>query len=440
MTEFFPGVKPIKYEGADSKNPLAFKHYNPKQKILGKSMAEHLRFAVAYWHSFKGTGSDPFGPGTILRAYNDSDDPMEVAEMTLRAAFEFFTKLGVQFWCFHDRDIAPEADTLSETNRRLDRIVKLAKGLQNDTGVQLLWGTANLFSNRRYMSGAATNPDPEVFAYAAAQVKKAMEVTKELGGAGYVFWGGREGYETLLNTDLGREMDHLGLFLNLAVDYKKAIRFKGPFYIEPKPKEPTKHQYDFDAGACHAFLQKYGLVDHFKLNIEANHATLAGHTFHHELEYAAANGLLGSVDANRGDTLLGWDTDQFPTDVYDTTLAMYTILKAGGFTTGGLNFDAKVRRQSIEPVDLFYAHIGAMDAFARGLKAAARLLKDKPLEKAVKQRYAGWDKGLGLDIERGKAGFRELEMYALDHAEPEPRSGRQELLENVLNEYIFTDK
>jgi xylose isomerase len=437
MTEFFPEVKTVKYEGRDSKNPLAFKHYNPKEKVLGKPMAEHLRFAVAYWHSFKGTGSDPFGPGTILRNYNNSEDPMAVAEMTLRAAFEFFTKLGVGFWCFHDRDIAPEGETLLETNRRLDRIVRLAKSLQNDTGVKLLWGTANLFSNRRYMSGAATNPSPSIFAYAAAQVKKAMEVTKELGGAGYVFWGGREGYETLLNTNLGREMDHLGLFLNMAVEYKKQIRFKGPFYIEPKPKEPTKHQYDFDAGACHAFLQKYGLTDTFKLNIEANHATLAGHTFHHELEYAVANGILGSVDANRGDTLLGWDTDQFPTDVYDTTLAMYTILKGGGFTTGGLNFDAKVRRQSVDPIDLFYAHIGAMDAFALGLKIAAKLIKDRALEKFVKQRYAGWDKGLGQDIERKKMGFKELELYVLDRGEPDVQSGRQELIENVLNQYIF---
>jgi xylose isomerase len=436
MAEFFPEVKAIKYEGPDSRNPLAFKHYNPKQKILGKPMKDHLRFAVAFWHTFKGTGSDPFGPGVYLRSYNNSEDPMQVAEMTMRAAFEFMSKLGVEFWCFHDRDIAPEGETLAETNRNLDKIVKLAKSLQNDTGIKPLWGTANLFSNRRYMAGAATNPDPAIFAYAAAQVKKALEITKELGGAGYVFWGGREGYETLLNTDMGRELDHLGLFLNMAVDYRKQIRFKGPFYIEPKPKEPTKHQYDFDAGSCHAFLQKYGLMETFKLNIEANHATLAGHTFHHELEYAVANGLLGSVDANRGDLLLGWDTDQFPTDLYDTTLAMHTILKGGGFTTGGLNFDAKVRRQSIDPVDLFHAHIGAMDAFARGLKIAAKLRKDRVLDKAVAQRYGGWDKGLGQDIEKGRIGFTELEVYALDHPEPQPKSGRQEMLENILNDYI----
>ncbi|MGB4259956.1 MAG: xylose isomerase, partial [Phycisphaerae bacterium] len=322
------------------------------------------------------------------------------------------------------------------TNRRLDQIVKLAGKLQKDTGVKLLWGTANLFSNRRYMAGAATNPSPAVFAYAAAQVKKALEITKELGGAGYVFWGGREGYDTLLNTDMGRELDHLAAFLHMAVDYKKAIGFKGQFYIEPKPKEPTKHQYDSDAAACHAFLQKYDLVEHLKLNIEANHATLAGHTFHHELAYCAANGILGSVDANRGDELLGWDTDQFPTNLYDTILAMYIITKAGGFTTGGFNFDAKVRRQSVDVVDLFHAHIGAMDAFARGLKIAARLIKDKPLDKFVAARYKGWDSAFGKQIEEGKIGFVELEQYTMKNGEPAVQSGRQEMLENILNDYI----
>jgi xylose isomerase len=334
MNKFFPKIKKIKYEGSDSKNPLAFKHYNPKQKIMGKTMAEHLRFAVCYWHTFKGLGSDPFGPGTIIRNYNASGDPMQVAEDTMHAAFEFFTKLGVNFWCFHDRDIAPEVDNLAETNKRLDKIVKLAKKLQKDTGVGLLWGTTNAFSHRRFMAGAGTNPSPQIFAYAASQIKKAMEITKELGGQGYVFWGGREGYETLLNTDMKRELDHLAMLLHMAVDYKKKIRFKGQFYIEPKPKEPTKHQYDSDAGNCFAFLQKYDLLDDFKLNIEANHATLAGHTFQHELQFCVDNGILGSVDANRGDLFLGWDTDQFPTDIYDTTLAMYTILKGGGFTTG----------------------------------------------------------------------------------------------------------
>lgn len=436
MKEYFPGISPIQFEGAESTNPLAFKHYNAREVIMGKTMADHLRFAVAYWHTFKGLGGDPFGPGTIIRSYNASDDDMTVAEETMRAAFEFFTKLGAQFWCFHDRDIAPEADSLAETNKRLDSIVDLAEKLQADTGIKLLWGTTNAFSHRRFMAGASTNPSPAVFAYAASQVKKAMEITHRLGGEGYVFWGGREGYETLLNTDLGRELDHLGAFLNMAVDYKKAIGFTGQFYIEPKPKEPTKHQYDFDAGNCHAFLQKYGLMDDFKLNIEANHATLAGHTFQHELAYSAANGLLGSVDANRGDLMLGWDTDQFPTDIYDATLAMYTILKAGGLTTGGLNFDAKVRRQSIDPVDLFHAHIGAMDAFARGLKNAVRMIGDGAFEKAVKDRYAGWDRGLGADVESGKVGFAELETYTLANGEPELASGRQEMLENLLNQYI----
>lgn len=436
MNKFFPKIKKIKYEGPDSKNPLAFKHYNPKQKLMGKTMAEHLRFAVCYWHTFKGLGSDPFGPGTIIRNYNASSDPMQVAEDTMNAAFEFFTKLGVDFWCFHDRDIAPEADTLTETNKRLDKIVKMAKKLQKDTGVKLLWGTTNAFSHRRFMAGAGTNPSPDVFAYAASQIKKAMEITKELGGQGYVFWGGREGYETLLNTDMKREFDHLATLLQMAVDYKKQIRFNGQFYIEPKPKEPTKHQYDSDAGNCFAFLQKYGLLDDFKLNIEANHATLAGHTFQHELQFCVDNGILGSVDANRGDLFLGWDTDQFPTDIYDTTLAMYTILKGGGFTTGGLNFDAHVRRQSIDPEDLFYAHIGAMDACARGLKNAAKMIRGKKFEKAVQKRYAGWDTAFGRKIEKKQIGFKELEQYTLKNGEPAIQSGRQEMLENMLNEYL----
>ncbi len=436
MKEYFPKIEKIKYEGLKSKNPFAFKHYDPKKKILGKTMADHLRFAVCYWHTFKGLGNDPFGPGTIVRQYNDSDDPMEVARMTLDAAFEFFTKLGVNYWCFHDRDIAPEADNLAETNKRLDEIVRIAKKKQKETGVKLLWGTSNLFSHRRFMAGAGTNPSPAVFAYAASQVKKAMEITKALGGEGYVFWGGREGYDTLLNTDLGREYDNLARLLQMAVDYKKEIGFKGQFYIEPKPKEPTKHQYDFDAANCHAFLLKYGLIDHFKMNIEANHATLAGHTFHHELEYCAANGILGSVDANRGDLLLDWDTDQFPTDIYDTTLAMYIILRDGGFKTGGLNFDAKVRRQSIDGEDLFHAHIGSMDSFARGLKIAAKMIRSNKLEKFIQQRYAGWNRGLGAKIAKGQAGFKELEAYTLKNGEPKIQSGRQEMLENILNDYI----
>ena len=436
MTEYFPEVGKIAYEGADSDNPLAFKHYDAGEVIMGKTMAEHLRFAACYWHTFKGLGGDPFGPGTMIRNYNDSADEMKVAEMTLEAAFEFFTKIGVEFWCFHDRDIAPEADTLAETNKRLDIIVAKAKKLQADTGLKLLWGTTNAFSHRRFMAGAGTNPSPEIFAYAASQVKKAMEVTAELGGEGYVFWGGREGYDTLLNTDLGRELEHLAKLLQMAVDYKKKIGFNGQFYIEPKPKEPTKHQYDFDAGNCYGFLQKFGLVDDFKLNIEANHATLAGHDFHHELDFCVANNMLGSVDANRGDMLLGWDTDQFPTNLYDATLAMYIILKGGGLTTGGLNFDAKVRRQSIDAIDLFYAHIGAMDTFARGLKNAVKMIEGGKFEAGIKARYGGWDEGIGKKIESGQAGFEELEAYTLENGEPDLKSGRQELFENLLNDYI----
>jgi xylose isomerase len=436
MKEFFPSIKRVSYEGPESNNPLAFKHYDSAALVMGKSMADHLRFAVAYWHTFKGTGSDPFGPGTMLREWAEPADPMAAAEATLRAAFEFFTKLGVDFWCFHDRDIAPEADTLAETNRRLDHIVDLAERLQSDTGVRLLWGTTNAFSNRRFMCGASTNPSPEVFAYAAAQVKKAMEVTQRLGGEGYVFWGGREGYQTLLNTDMRRELDHLARFLHMAVDYKKKIGFNGQLLIEPKPKEPTKHQYDFDSATVHGFLLRNGLENDFKLNVEANHATLAAHTFHHELAFCAANGVLGSVDANRGDLLLGWDTDQFPTDVAEATLAMYIILQAGGFTTGGLNFDAKVRRESIDVEDLFHAHIGAMDAFARGLKNAARMIEDGRFAALLAERYAGWNGSLGRSIETGAVGFAELEAHVLEHGEPVPRSGRQEFFENLLNLYV----
>jgi len=437
VTSFFPEVtKPIAYAGPDSRDPLTFKHYNASERVLGKTMAEHLRFAVCYWHTFKNLGGDPFGVGTMVRAYNAAGDPMSIAHATLEAAFEFFSKLGVPFWCFHDRDIAPEGKTLAETNKRLDEIVAKARRLQADTGVRLLWGTSNCFTHPRFMAGAATNPSPHVFAYAASQIKKAMEITHELGGAGYVFWGGREGYDTLLNTDMKRELDHLARMMHLAADYRKTLGATFQMYIEPKPKEPTKHQYDFDAAGCHAFLLKYRLVDHFKLNIEANHATLAGHTFVHELEYCVANGLLGSIDANRGDLLLGWDTDQFPLNLYDTTLAMYTVLRGGGFSTGGLNFDAKLRRQSIAPMDLFHAHIGAMDAFARGLKIAARLIEDGVFIKNIQARYAGWDAGIGRDIEQGKMDFAALEAYIHQHGEPPHQSGGQERLENVLNEYI----
>ncbi|MBI9019043.1 MAG: xylose isomerase [Phycisphaerae bacterium] len=436
MKTYFPNIEKIKYEGKDSKKPLSFKFYNPDEIVMGKTMADHLRFAVCYWHTFKGTGSDPFGPGTIVRDFASASDPMVQAEETLYAAFEFFTKLGVKFWCFHDRDIAPEADNLTETNARLDKIVAIAKKLQSDNGMQLLWGTTNAFSNPRFMNGAGTNPSPEVFAYAASQIKKAIEVTKELGGLGYVFWGGREGYETLLNTNMGRELDHLAMLMKMAVDHKNKIGFTGQFYIEPKPKEPTKHQYDFDAGNCLAFLRKYDLINDFKLNIEANHATLAGHTFQHELEMSAINGALGSIDANRGDEMLGWDTDQFPTNIYDTTMAMYTVLKHGGLTTGGLNFDAKLRRASTDITDLFHAHIGGMDAFARGLKIAAKLQEDGVFENIITQRYAGWDKDLGQKIETGKMDFDALEKFTIENGEPIVQSGHQEMLENILNTYI----
>lgn len=436
MPEFFPGIAPVRFEGPDSRNPLAFRHYDPAEVVAGKKMEDHLRFAVCYWHTFRYAGADPFGATTLVRPWHAAADPMQAAEDTLAAAFEFFSKLGVRFWCFHDRDIAPEGDSLAETERRLDRIVAAAAKLQRDTGIRPLWGTANLFSHRRFLAGAATNPSPHVFAWAGAQVKKALEVSKELGAEGYVFWGGREGYETLLNTDMKRETEHLARFLHMAVDHANAIGFDKPFYIEPKPKEPTKHQYDYDAATVHAFLLAHGLADRFRLNVEVNHATLAGHEMNHELEYAVANGLLGSVDANRGDTLLGWDTDQFPTDIYLTTLTMYSILRGGGFATGGLNFDAKVRRQSIDPVDLFHAHVGAMDAFARGLKIAARLLADGVLEDIRRERYAEWDGDLGRRIESGAATLADLHRHAAAHGEPQLRSGRQERIENILNDYI----
>jgi xylose isomerase len=436
MAEFFRGIGQIRYEGPESKNPLAFKHYDADAVVAGKKMADHLRFSVAYWHAFCNGGADQFGVATRQMPWAD-EDPMAQAENKVHACFEFCRKIGSRFYCFHDRDVAPEGKTLAQTHKNFDKIAKLLKAEQKGTGIKPLWGTACLFAHPRFMHGAATSCNADVFAYAAAQVAKAMEVTKELGGAGYVFWGGREGYKTLLNTDMGRELDHLGVFLNMAVEYKKAIGFDGQFYIEPKPKEPTKHQYDSDSGACFAFLQKYGLVKHFKLNIEANHATLAGHTFHHELEFSAANGILGSIDANRGDLQLGWDTDQFPTDLYDTALAMLTLLRYGGFTTGGLNFDAHVARESVEPVDLFHAHIGGMDAFARGLKIAAAIQADGVLDEFVRQRYASWDEGIGERIEAGKVTMKELASYMLKKGTPAPNaSGRVEMLENLLNEYI----
>jgi xylose isomerase len=437
MTNAFNNISKIRYEGPKSKNPLAFKHYNPDESIDGKTLKEHLRFSVVYWHTFRNALSDPFGVGTAVRPWDDGSNSVENAQNRARVAIEFIEKLGAPFYAFHDRDIAPEGKTLAETNKNLDAVVKVLKEEQQRTGIKLLWGTANLFSNPRYVHGASTSCNADVFAFASAQVKKALEVTHELGGAGYVFWGGREGYWTLLNTDMKRELEHLAKFLHMAVDYKKKIGFKGQFYIEPKPKEPTKHQYDSDAAACLNFLREYNLLGDLKLNIETNHATLAGHSMHHELEVVGAAGALGSIDANTGDELIGWDTDQFPTSVYLTTQVMLTVLKYGGFSTGGLNFDAKVRRESFEPVDLFYAHIGGMDAFARGLKIAAAIRKDGRLAEFVKERYGSWNTGIGAKIESGKMNLTELEAYMLQKGEVAPNvSGRQEFLENLINEFI----
>ncbi|HOP72585.1 xylose isomerase [Thermoclostridium caenicola] len=440
MSEFFKGIGKIQYEGPESKNPLAFKYYNPDEVVFGKPMKEHLRFAVAYWHTFQARGADMFGAGTAQRPWDHITDPMDLALAKVDANFEFCEKLGVPFFCFHDRDIAPEADTLQETNKRLDKVVEKIKDRMKDSEVKLLWGTTNAFSHPRFAHGASTSCHADVFAYAASQVKKAMEITKELGGQNYVFWGGREGYETLLNTDMKLELDNLARFLQMAVDYAKEIGFTGQLLIEPKPKEPTKHQYDFDAATVIGFLKSYGLDPYFKLNIEANHATLAMHTFQHDLRVARINNMLGSIDANQGDMLLGWDTDQFPTNLYDTTLAMYEVLMAGGFTTGGLNFDAKVRRVSFEPVDLFYGHIAGMDSFARGLKVAARLIEDRVFEDFIAKRYASYTTGIGKDIVEGKVGFKELEAYTLKNGEPKLESGRQEMLEAIFNQYLLETK
>lgn len=433
----FPNVDKIRYEGPDSNNPLAFRWYDENEVVEGKTMKDHLRFSVVYWHTFRGTGADPFGPGTMQRPWDDGTESVENAIRRVRAAFEFISKLGAPYYAFHDRDVAPEGTTLAETNRNLDAVAAALQVEQERTGVQLLWGTANLFSNPRYVHGASTSCNADAFAYASAQVKKCLEVTKTLGGQNYVFWGGREGYQNLWNTDMKRELDHMACFMHLAVDYAKEIGFTGQFLIEPKPKEPTKHQYDSDAAACINFLRAYDLMDSFKLNIETNHATLAGHTMHHELEYAGMQGALGSIDANTGDLLLGWDTDQFPTDFYLTTQCMLTILKYGGLEPGGVNFDAKVRRESFEPIDLFYAHIGGMDAFARGLKIAAAIRADGELSQRLADRYASWETGIGTDIESGAADFKSLENYMLNKGEIAPNtSGRQELLENIVNRFL----
>jgi len=436
-SEAFPGITKIRYEGPSTKNMLAFRHYDPDALVEGKTMRDHLRFAVSYWHTFRGTGSDPFGAPTMIRPWEKGGDTLEAAISRVAVAFEFMEKLGVGFYCFHDRDVAPEGKSLAESHKNLDAVAAALHAHQEKTGIKLLWGTANLFSNPRYVHGAATSCNAEVFAYAAAQVKKALEVTHALGGAGYVFWGGREGYQCLWNTDMKREVDHLARFMHMAVDSAKEIGFTGQFYFEPKPREPTKHQYDFDCATCINFLRAYGLEKHVKMNIETNHATLAGHEMQHELEYAGMQGFLGSIDANTGDTLVGWDTDQFPTNIYLTTQIMYSILKYGGLAPGGVNFDAKVRRESFEPVDLFHAHIGGMDAFARGLKIAAAMRADGAIQKLVDERYASWSSPLGRRIEAGSESFKTLEKEMLAKGEAEAcTSGRQELFENVINTYL----
>ncbi len=432
-------IPKIQYEGSKSQNPFAFKYYNPNELILGKTMKEHLKFSMAYWHTFTYDGKDPFGKEVMVRPWEEqSMDSMEIAKVRVGVAFEFMEKMGIEYFCFHDRDIAPEGKTLEETNRNLDVIVDLIECEMKRTGIKLLWGTANLFSNKRFVNGAATSPNADVFAYSAAQIKKAMEITHRLNGAGYTFWGGREGYETLLNTDMKFELDNFARLLHMAVDYAKEIGFMGQFYIEPKPKEPTKHQYDFDSSTVISFLRKYQLIDHFKLNIETNHATLSGHTMNHELRIAADEHLLGSVDANQGDLLLGWDTDQFPTNLYDSISIMYEILRAGGLTSGGLNFDAKVRRSSFNPEDLVIAHIVGMDTYAAGLKIAAKLWEDQILEKNLQKRYASYQKGIGKSIVSGSVGFKELESYAMSHPNLEQNeTGKQELLESIINQYIL---
>ena len=434
MEDWFAGIDPIRFAGPDSRDPLSYRYYEPERVVAGKTMAQHFRFSVAYWHTFRGTGMDPFGLPTLVRPWDDGGDSLDNALRRMRVAFDFIQKLGLGYYCFHDRDIAPEGASLAETNRNLDRVVDLAEKLQGDTGIRLLWGTANLFSNPRYMNGAATNPDAHVFAYAAAQVKKALEVTHRLGGANYVFWGGREGYATLLNTDMKREQEHLARFLQMAADHRRELGFTGTLLIEPKPKEPTTHQYDFDAAAVLSFLRGYGL-DQFKLNIECNHATLAGHTFAHELQTAADAGLLGSIDANTGDPLIGWDTDQFNLDLATTSAVMLIVLRQGGIAPGGFNFDAKLRRESTDVKDMFAAHVGSIDAFARGLLIAERILAEGTLDEWRRARYASFDAGIGAQVERGAVGFGELERWVLDAGEPRPASGRQEQFENLIASY-----
>ncbi len=432
----FPDISKIEYEGPDSKNLLAFKHYNPDELVEGKAMKDHLRFASPYWHTMRNPLSDPFGVGTAQMPWDDGTESLENAKHRVGVFFEFLEKIGIDYYCFHDRDVAPEGATLTESNANLDAIAEVLESYQQSTGKKLLWGTACLFTNHRYGQGAATSPELDVFAYAAAQVKKAIEVTHRLGGEGYTFWGGREGYSTLLNTNMKRELDHLAALLHMAVAFKQEIGFDGQFYIEPKPKEPTTHQYDSDSAACLNFLRQYDLMDHFKLNLETNHAELAGHTMQHEMRVAADAGALGSVDANSGTEFIGWDTDEFPTNIYGTTTIMLELMRMGGFTTGGLNFDAKRRRDSFEPVDLFHSHIAGMDTFARGLKIAAAIRADGRIEEFVTDRYSSWDSEMGARVEGGQVSLADLEAYIIGREEPTIRSGRQEVLESIFNQFI----
>jgi xylose isomerase len=434
--EYFRGIGKIPFEGRESDNPLAFKFYDGNKRIGDKTMAEHLRFAVCYWHTFCAKGSDPFGPDTQVFAWDAPSDPMDAARAKMDAAFELFSKLGVPYWCFHDRDIAPEGDGVAESENNLRTMVALASERQRETGMKLLWGTANVFSHPRYMNGASTNPDFAVLTHAAAQVKAALDATVALGGENYVFWGGREGYVSLLNTNTQRELEHLARFLQLARDYGRSIGFQGTFLIEPKPMEPTKHQYDFDAQTVIGFLRHHGLAGDFKVNVEANHATLAGHSFAHELQMCTDAGLLGSIDANVGDPQNGWDTDQFPTNLYDAVQAMMVVLADGGFKTGGLNFDAKVRRESVDMEDIFLGHIGGMDTFARGLEVAHRLLEKSGIGSAKEARYASFDAGDGARFERGELDLLALRDLAAQNGEPEHRSGKQEWFENLVNQYL----
>ncbi len=436
MNEYFPGINKIQYEGPESDNPLAFTHYDENRIVAGMTMKDHFRFAVAYWHTFCNENGDPFGAGTRDFPWNKSLDPLENAKFRLEAAFEFITKLGVPYYCFHDRDLAPEGKTVTESESNLSELVTLAKEYQKDTGVKLLWGTANLFSHPRYMNGAATNPDFDVVCHAGAQVKAALDATVELDGENYVFWGGREGYMHLFNTDMKRELDHMGAFLRAARDYGRKIGFKGVYLIEPKPMEPSKHQYDFDAATVIGFLHEQDLLDDFKLNVEANHATLASHTFAHDVQVAAQAGLLGSIDANRGDYQNGWDTDYFPTNLYDAVEVMIILLEHGGLAPGGFNFDAKIRRNSTDLEDLFIAHIGGMDTFARGLLIADKIVSNPEYQNIRYGRYSSFNSGDGKKFEEGKITLEDLRNLAVQKGEPSKRSGKQELLENLINRHI----